>query len=499
MVSRGDGTCINTACSGRDSAVFQDPSGLNDEVSGACDESGGAEGRPEEVASPVTTLSHRLRNRLPFVRQKTKSASGSLASEGCSSCKTDFAGKKKSTSRGWTFKLCARSDSSLSIDSLQTPAAASSVNTGSCVCTGYRRTDDSVPLTEFPVEESQSSSSSSASSSLSSPTTRSDFATNPQQPPHAAEQVAGEQGRSLDVDLSLARRPPSPPVPFAAAADHINYPIRSDRTAGRVLQNSPADSRSGAPHHASVQVRVSELAIALRNQLASPYPYVARWGDGNAAASGLVPSLPAAGEVVSPSLFSRLCARIGNENFAALVPDGSSPPHAHSQIDFIHRLVPDMLQITHCSFYWGKMDRYEAEKLLENRPEGTFLLRDSAQEEHLFSVSFRRFDRSLHARIEQWNDRFSFDSHDPGVFSSDTVCGLIEHYKDPSHCMFFEPMLTIPLHRNFPFSLQHLCRAIICSRLHYDSINQLVLPKRIRSFLKEYHYKQPVRARTIEP
>uniref|UniRef100_A0A1B6D9R8 Suppressor of cytokine signaling 5 n=1 Tax=Clastoptera arizonana TaxID=38151 RepID=A0A1B6D9R8_9HEMI len=170
----------------------------------------------------------------------------------------------------------------------------------------------------------------------------------------------------------------------------------------------------------------------------------------------------------------------------------------HTQVDYIHCLVPDLLEITSCSFYWGKMDRYEAERLLEGRPEGTFLLRDSAQEEYLFSVSFRKYGRSLHARIEQWNHRFSFDSHDPGVFASTTVCGLIEHYKDPSCCMFFEPMLTIPLHRTFPFPLQHLCRAVVCSRSTYDGINQLRLPKSLKSYLKEYHYKQRVRVRKFD-
>lgn len=170
----------------------------------------------------------------------------------------------------------------------------------------------------------------------------------------------------------------------------------------------------------------------------------------------------------------------------------------HTQVDYVHCLVPDLLQITSCSFYWGKMDRYEAEKLLEGRPEGTFLLRDSAQEEYLFSVSFRKYGRSLHARIEQWNHHFSFDSHDPGVFASPTVCGLIEHYKDPSCCMFFEPMLTIPLHRNFPFPLQHLCRAVVCSKASYDGINQLHLPKALKGYLKEYHYKQRVRVRRFD-
>lgn len=76
------------------------------------------------------------------------------------------------------------------------------------------------------------------------------------------------------------------------------------------------------------------------------------------------------------------------------------------QVDYIHCLVPDLKQITNCTYYWGKMDRYEAERLLENKPEGTFLLRDSAQEEFLFSVSFRKYGRSLHARIEQFNHKF---------------------------------------------------------------------------------------------
>ena len=170
----------------------------------------------------------------------------------------------------------------------------------------------------------------------------------------------------------------------------------------------------------------------------------------------------------------------------------------HSQIDFMHCLVPDIRKITHCSFYWGIMDRYQAEKLLENKPEGTFLLRDSAQEEFLFSVSFRRYGRSLHARIEQWNHNFSFDSHDPGVFASDTVCGLIEHYKDPTCCMFFEPMLTSPLTRNFTFSLQHMCRASICEKLNYDGISSLPLPPSMREYLKYYHYKQKVRVRRFD-
>lgn len=170
----------------------------------------------------------------------------------------------------------------------------------------------------------------------------------------------------------------------------------------------------------------------------------------------------------------------------------------HTQIDYIHCLVPDLLQITSLPYYWGVMDRYEAETLLEGKPEGTFLLRDSAQEDYLFSVSFRRYGRSLHARIEQWNHNFSFDVHDPSVFHAPTVTGLLEHYKDPNSCMFFEPLLSNPIHRKQPFCLQHICRAVISSRTTYDGINVLPIPNALKKHLKEYHYKQRVRVRRMD-
>lgn len=175
-----------------------------------------------------------------------------------------------------------------------------------------------------------------------------------------------------------------------------------------------------------------------------------------------------------------------------------TPPKYHTQIDYIHCLVPDLLQINNNPCYWGVMDKYAAEALLDGKPEGTFLLRDSAQEDYLFSVSFRRYSRSLHARIEQWNHNFSFDAHDPCVFHSPDISGLLEHYKDPSSCMFFEPLLSTPLNRTFPFSLQHICRTVICNCTTYDGIDGLPIPPSVKLYLKEYHYKSKVRVLRID-
>ncbi|XP_034957720.1 suppressor of cytokine signaling 4 [Zootoca vivipara] len=175
-----------------------------------------------------------------------------------------------------------------------------------------------------------------------------------------------------------------------------------------------------------------------------------------------------------------------------------TPPKYHTQIDYVHCLVPDLLQINNNPCYWGVMDKYAAEALLDGKPEGTFLLRDSAQEDYLFSVSFRRYSRSLHARIEQWNHNFSFDAHDPCVFHSPDITGLLEHYKDPSSCMFFEPLLSTPLNRTFPFSLQHICRTVICNHTTYDGIDALPVPPSVKLYLKEYHYKSKVRVLRID-
>ncbi|KAK6026954.1 SOCS box [Ostertagia ostertagi] len=155
-------------------------------------------------------------------------------------------------------------------------------------------------------------------------------------------------------------------------------------------------------------------------------------------------------------------------------------PTVHRIVEYSHHLVPDIDKIINSSYYWG-----------------TFLLRDSAQTEYLFSVSFRRYQRTLHARIEQGNHRFSFDIHDQSVFSAPTITKLIEKYKDPARCLFFEPQLTHPLHRGRVFSLQELCRGVIVSRTTYTGVASLRLPPKLKQYIREYHYTIPVRTVTL--
>lgn len=183
----------------------------------------------------------------------------------------------------------------------------------------------------------------------------------------------------------------------------------------------------------------------------------------------------------------------GNNDFKLV-----SNPRANYQVDYVNYLIPCLKDIFDCPFYWGKMDRYEAEALLANKPEGSFLLRDSAQDDYVFSVSFRRYSRSLHARIEETEHKFSFDCHDPGVHASRSIRGLLDHYKDPLSCMFFEPMLLFPVLRKTPFSLQELARTVICDSTSYNNVANLPIPKTLQDYLREYHYRHKLESRSLE-
>lgn len=413
------------------------------------------------------------------------------------------AGGKQST-RFWAFHLKKRFPNSLKKKEHEAFDPAPFVESRSCVCTSYKRTEDAqhhglmfpgsganiLGASASPIQPNSTRTARLALGAGPGPTGVRRF--NPQlyqlvpAPPQTTAII--DMGRSSlddfpteDIDeLMIAQRARDMELGIEISPSHLAYPHL--HYSSSVSSSSSSSGSSGASEQVS-----NNLSVTFQNQCVVTttmlYPGSSR--DGFAHDSFHAPEREAEyGEFGTLSTSGTVGSYI--------------PRTVHTQVDYIHCLVPDLKEITKCSFYWGVIDRYEAERLLENRPEGTFLLRDSAQEEFLFSVSFRRYGRSLHARIEQWNHKFSFDSHDPGVFASDTVCGLIEHYKDPSCCMFFEPMLTIPLNRTFPFSLQHLCRTVICNATTYDGLNFLPLPKSLRDYLKYYHYKQKVRVRRFE-
>lgn len=471
---------------GRESPDAVPPSGASGDCEGSSSSSSSSFSAATQTEEKTPGVRQKLRTLTFGRRRKANNASPVGASSNCANSSNCAAASSSASSKEqkeqpprdgggatskprkgtWGFKLGCRSRRT---SSATDPVAADPpIGCPICICTGYRRTEEHTlgPKVVFKVTPPRSrkkGSSAAGSFACGASSAEGKFRGDEYQVDDWDERARKERAREIEEGVD-------PPPGFRV--DGTSRPSVSGET-GEPSQSSERPraqaSQSPLPHQQVAiqqqQQQLPELAIALRNQLSL--------------SNGQGPE----GLSVPWEVLSRIW---------------DVAPQVHTQVDYMHCLVPDLLGITSCGFYWGKMDRYEAERLLENKPEGTFLLRDSAQEEYLFSVSFRRYGRSLHARVEQWNHRFSFDSHDPGVFSSRTVCGLVEHYKDPSCCMYFEPMLTRPLHRTFVFPLQHLARAVICSCIAYDGAAKLPLPRSLKSYLREYHYKQRVHVRQIE-
>ena len=133
-------------------------------------------------------------------------------------------------------------------------------------------------------------------------------------------------------------------------------------------------------------------------------------------------------------------------------------------------------------------------------------MRKSAQPDYLFTISFRRFNKTMHVRIE---NRYAANEivesltlpgfHMGEISPSYTrLLDLIEHFgKDVKEPFNGLPLLLHPLHRTNPFSLKDLARAAVYKWCHsYSSsifkIDSLHIPEELRLYLKEFRYTQNI-------
>uniref|UniRef100_A0A1I8GQ19 Suppressor of cytokine signaling 5 n=1 Tax=Macrostomum lignano TaxID=282301 RepID=A0A1I8GQ19_9PLAT len=157
------------------------------------------------------------------------------------------------------------------------------------------------------------------------------------------------------------------------------------------------------------------------------------------------------------------------------------------------------LQLKRKPWYFGPLSSSDAEEMLNNRPDGTFLVRDSAHDAYIVSLSFRARGQTYHTRIEHNKGKFSFWTQ-PENHSASTIVEFIEsaveysktenfHYFVSSSTPGTQPIrvsMLYPLSRfSVMTSLQHLCRFEILARTRRDHIDSLPLPKSMRDYLQQ--------------
>ncbi|XP_036373862.1 suppressor of cytokine signaling 2-like isoform X1 [Megalops cyprinoides] len=160
-------------------------------------------------------------------------------------------------------------------------------------------------------------------------------------------------------------------------------------------------------------------------------------------------------------------------------------------------------------WYWGSLTANEARKILQDAPEGTFLLRDSSQRDYLFTISAMTSAGPTNLRIEYKEGKFKLDSVvlvKPKLKQFDSVVHLVEHYVLLSRTSrrsnssggggrppvspappngTVQLLMTTPVYAATP-SLQHLCRIAINKAT--GRVQDLPLPNRLKDYLTDYAY-----------
>ena len=149
-----------------------------------------------------------------------------------------------------------------------------------------------------------------------------------------------------------------------------------------------------------------------------------------------------------------------------------------------------------CGWYWGDITSEQAKEVLRRAQNGSFILRDSSDACHLFTLSLKANNLIVSVRVAFSRGLFKLDSwnqEDSPSFQS--VVDMIEYYlEDESHEFYvelphigeFPVCLKHPIWKKVP-GLQHLCRTTVVKYCRTsDKLRSLPLPPHLIRYVLEF-------------
>ncbi|XP_067316783.1 suppressor of cytokine signaling 1-like [Anolis sagrei] len=135
-----------------------------------------------------------------------------------------------------------------------------------------------------------------------------------------------------------------------------------------------------------------------------------------------------------------------------------------------------------CGFYWGPLPVSAAHERLRAEPVGTFLLRDSRQNNCFFAVSVRMASGPTSVRVLFRGGRFSLDGGKEEGF--ECLFRLLEHYVASPR-----KVLSRPLRKERVRPLQELCRRSIVAAAGKEGLARLPLNPVLKDYLAAFPFK----------
>lgn len=164
-----------------------------------------------------------------------------------------------------------------------------------------------------------------------------------------------------------------------------------------------------------------------------------------------------------------------------------------------------MQHIRRSSWYWGSMSWRDAEKVLISRPPGTYLVRDSASDRYVFTISYRTGNSVHHTRLAQHGGNFclggpnslvkanslvSFIENSMRRCGERKICVLMHPKSDRSGIEILQLNHLLHRHELLP-PLKYLCRVVIRNSVERKKLTFLPLPPNMIRYLGDPKYLIP--------